>query len=194
MFTNFFDQRINETLQTPKKNKKNRPSAKCNTPATIFCHTFSSFINNQHFSVATCFRGVLLCTVLERMSLFYTRYLENNQIFYIHVTFFWRYLIDKLRKSLLNCLLPFLQIFVALLKERKKFVSNTSVHIIQLFQLAVLYLIKWTNSLFKYSWTRQHKTTATLETNKVAALKRFKQESIYGMSAEKVAVIERWPL
>ena len=130
------------------------------------------------------------------MSLSYTRYLENNQTFCLHVTFFWRYLIDKLRKNLLNCLLPFFQIFLALLKRcsRKKFVSNTSVHTIQLFQLAVLYftpLIKWTNSVFKYSWTRQHKTTATLETNKVAAVKRFKQESIYGMSAEKVAVIRR---
>ena len=124
-----------------QKKKKNRPSAKCNTPATVFCHTFSSFINNQHFSVATCFRGVLLCTVWERMKLFYTRYLENNQTFHIHVTLFWRYLIDKLRKSLLNCPLPFFQIFVALLKRcsRKKFASNTSVHIIQLFQLAVLY-------------------------------------------------------
>ena len=130
------------------------------------------------------------------MSLFYTRYLENNRTFCIHVTFFWRYLIDRLRKNLLNCLLPFFQIFVALLKRcsRKKFVSNTSVHIIQLFPLAVLYftpLFKWTNSVYKYSWTRQHKTTATLETNKVAAAKRFKQESIYGMSAEKVAVIRR---
>ena len=130
------------------------------------------------------------------MSLFYTRYLENNQTFCIHVTFFWRYLIDKLRKNLLNCLPPFFQIFAALLsrRSRKKFVSNTSVHIIQLFQLAVLYLIKWTNSVFKYSWTRQPKTTATLETNKVAGVKRFKQESIYGMSAEKAAVVERLPL
>ena len=129
-------------LQKKDKNKnKNGPSAEFKTPATIFCRTLSSFINNQHFSVATCFRGVLLCTVLERMSLFYTRYLENNQTFCIHVTFFWRYLIDKLRKNLLNCLLPFFQIFVALLKRcsRKKFVSNTSVHIIQLFPLAVLY-------------------------------------------------------
>ena len=115
IFTNFFDNRINETLPTTKKENKNGPSAEFKTPATIFCHTLSSFINNQHFSVATCFRGVLLCTVLERMSLFYTRYLENNRTFCIHVTFFWRYLIDKLRKNLLNCLPPFFQIFAALL-------------------------------------------------------------------------------
>ena len=28
----------------------------------------------------------------------------------------------------------------------------------------------------------------------VAFVKRFKQESMYGLSAKKVAVVERWPL
>ena len=43
-------------------------------------------------------------------------------------------------------------------------------------------------------------TTATLRTEesgrcrKVAVLGRFKQESMYGLSAKKVAAVERWPL
>ena len=141
--------------------------------------------------MATCFREVLLCPVLEKNVTAWHEILRKHSDL--------RFSIEKLRKHLLNCLIPFFQIFVALLKRcsRKKFVSNTSVHIIQLFQLAVLYftrLIKWTNSVFKYSWTSQHKTTATLETNKVAVVKRFKKESIYGMSAKKAAVVERWSL
>ena len=37
-------------------------------------------------------------------------------------------------------------------------------------------------------------TTATLGQKKVAVVERFKQESIYGLSAKKVAIVERWPL
>ena len=33
-----------------------------------------------------------------------------------------------------------------------------------------------------------------MSAKKVVFVERFKQESIYGMSAEKVAVVERWPL
>ena len=37
-------------------------------------------------------------------------------------------------------------------------------------------------------------TTATLGQKKVAIVERFKQESEYGLSAKKAAVVERWPL
>ena len=37
-------------------------------------------------------------------------------------------------------------------------------------------------------------TTTTLGQKKVAVEERFKQESMYGLSAKKVAVVERWPL
>ena len=42
-------------------------------------------------------------------------------------------------------------------------------------------------------------TTAILETEEsgrckeVAVVERFKQESMYGLSAKRVAVVERWP-
>ena len=37
-------------------------------------------------------------------------------------------------------------------------------------------------------------TTDTLGQKKVAVVERYKQESMYGLSAKKVAVVERWPL
>ena len=36
-------------------------------------------------------------------------------------------------------------------------------------------------------------TTDTLGQKKVAVVERFKQESMYGLSAKKLAVPERWP-
>ena len=37
-------------------------------------------------------------------------------------------------------------------------------------------------------------TTAIFGTEELAIVERFKQESMYGLSAKKVAVEERWPL
>ena len=54
---------------------------------------------------------------------------------------------------------------------------------------------KWNLSGIIFAWT----TVETLhnshrEDKKEAFVERFKQESMYGLSAKKVAVVERWPL
>ena len=49
-------------------------------------------------------------------------------------------------------------------------------------------------SLDEFTIQLKLSTTATLGQKKLAIVERFKQESMYGLSAEKVAVVERWPL
>ena len=50
------------------------------------------------------------------------------------------------------------------------------------------------NSLDEFTMQLKLSTTATLGQKKVAVVERFKQESMYGLSAKIVAVVERWPL
>ena len=49
-------------------------------------------------------------------------------------------------------------------------------------------------SLDEFTILLKLSTTATLGQKKVAVVERFKQESVYGLSAKKVAIVERWPL
>ena len=49
-------------------------------------------------------------------------------------------------------------------------------------------------SLDEFTIQLKLSTTATLGQKKVAIVERFKQELMYGLSAKKAAIVERWPL
>ena len=49
-------------------------------------------------------------------------------------------------------------------------------------------------SLDEFTIQLKLSTTDTLGQNKVAIVERFKQELMYGLSAKKAAIVERWPL
>ena len=51
-------------------------------------------------------------------------------------------------------------------------------------------ILKW----FDFMVQLKLSTTATLGQKKVAIVERFKQELMYGLSAKKAAIVERWPL
>ena len=44
----------------------------------------------------------------------------------------------------------------------------------------------------RYSWNSPQQTL--WRQKKVAIVERFKQELMYGLSAKKAAIVERWPL
>lgn len=90
MFTNFFDQRMNETLQTKKKKNNKKKTAH---PQNVKLPQQFSATRLVHSSITKTFQCNLLSwslamygfgknvTVLHEI-------LENNQTFCIHVTFF----------------------------------------------------------------------------------------------------------